>query len=56
MIIGLEVRHYKAYKGQNFIPIGNEHNFVAFTGENGNAAELKKELKKMSKRKKKKKA
>lgn len=35
MIIGLEVRHYKAYKNVNFIPIGNEHNFVAFTGENG---------------------
>lgn len=35
MIIGLEVRHYKAYGGQNFIPIGAEHNFVAFAGENG---------------------
>lgn len=35
MIIGLEVRHYKAYKGKNFIPIGSEHNFVAFAGENG---------------------
>lgn len=35
MIIGLEVRHFKAYKNQNFIPIGHEHNFVAFSGENG---------------------
>jgi predicted ATP-dependent endonuclease of OLD family len=35
VIIGLEVRHYKAYGGQNFIPIGAEHNFVAFAGENG---------------------
>lgn len=35
MIIGLEVRHYKAYKNINFIPIGNEHNFIAFAGENG---------------------
>jgi predicted ATP-dependent endonuclease of OLD family len=35
MIIGLQVRHYKAYKNINFIPIGNEHNFVAYSGENG---------------------
>lgn len=35
MIIGLEVRHYKAYGNINFIPIGAEHNFVAFAGENG---------------------
>lgn len=35
MIIGLQVRHYKAYKNVNFIPIGSEHNFVAFAGENG---------------------
>ncbi len=35
MIIGLQVRHYKAYKNVKFIPIGNEHNFVAFAGENG---------------------
>ncbi|QQS59307.1 AAA family ATPase [Candidatus Peregrinibacteria bacterium] len=35
MIIGLEVRHYKAYRGKNFIPIGKKHNFIAFTGENG---------------------
>lgn len=35
MIIGLEVRHYKAYKNKCFIPIGHTHNFVAFAGENG---------------------
>lgn len=35
MIIGLQVRHYKAYKNANFIPIGNQHNFIAFAGENG---------------------
>lgn len=35
MIIGLFLRHIKAYKGINFIPIGFEHNFVSYIGENG---------------------
>lgn len=35
MIIGILLRHIKAYKGMNFIPIGHEHNFVAYAGENG---------------------
>ena len=35
MIIGLQVRHYKAYKNINFIPIGFEHKFIAYSGENG---------------------
>jgi len=35
MIIGLQVRHFKAYKNINYIPIGHEHNFVAYSGENG---------------------
>ena len=35
MIIGLFIRHIKAYKGVNFIPIGFEHNFVSYIGENG---------------------
>jgi len=35
MIIGLQVRHYKAYRNINFIPVGFEHNFVAYSGENG---------------------
>lgn len=35
MIIGLFIRHIKAYKGVKFIPIGFEHNFVSYIGENG---------------------
>jgi predicted ATP-dependent endonuclease of OLD family len=35
MIIGLQVRHFKAYKNKKYIPIGHEHNFVAYSGENG---------------------
>jgi predicted ATP-dependent endonuclease of OLD family len=35
MIIGLQVRHFKAYKNIKYIPIGHEHNFVAYSGENG---------------------
>ena len=35
MIIGIFLRHIKAYKGIKYIPIGEKHNFVAFTGENG---------------------
>lgn len=35
MIIGLQVRHFKAYRNINYIPIGNEHNFIAYSGENG---------------------
>ena len=35
MIIGLALRHYKVYKNKKFIPIGSEHNFVAYCGENG---------------------
>lgn len=35
MIIGLFLRHIKAYKGITYIPIGHEHNFVSYLGENG---------------------
>lgn len=35
MIIGLFLRHIKAYKGINFTPIGFEHNFISYVGENG---------------------
>lgn len=35
MLIGLFLRHIKAYKGINFIPIGFEHNFISYLGENG---------------------
>lgn len=35
MLVGLFIRHIKAYKGVNFIPIGLEHNFVSYIGENG---------------------
>ncbi|WP_237965728.1 AAA family ATPase [Aliarcobacter butzleri] len=35
MIIGLFLRHIKAYKGITYIPLGYEHNFVSYIGENG---------------------
>jgi predicted ATP-dependent endonuclease of OLD family len=35
MIIGVFIRHIKAYKNINFIPISFEHNFVSYIGENG---------------------
>ena len=35
MIIGLFLRHIKAYKGITYIPIGYEHNFVSYLGGNG---------------------
>lgn len=35
MIIGIFLKHIKAYKNINFIPIGFEHNFVGYAGENG---------------------
>ncbi|BBL88664.1 hypothetical protein VroAM7_13170 [Vibrio rotiferianus] len=35
MIIGLFLRHIKAYKGINFVPVGHEYKFVTYVGENG---------------------
>ena len=35
MIIGLFLKHIKAYKGINFVPIGSDYNFVTYIGENG---------------------
>ncbi|QUM84593.1 AAA family ATPase [Moritella sp. 28] len=35
MIVGLFVRHVKAYKGITFVPIGTKYKFVAYVGENG---------------------
>ncbi|ELL0558034.1 AAA family ATPase [Vibrio vulnificus] len=35
MIIGLFLRHIKAYKGINFVPIGHEYKFITYVGENG---------------------
>jgi predicted ATP-dependent endonuclease of OLD family len=35
MVIGIFLRHIKAYKGIRYIPIGYEHNFVSYIGENG---------------------
>lgn len=35
MIIGIFLRHIKAYKGINFIPIGIQYKFVTYVGENG---------------------
>jgi len=35
MIIGLFLRHIKAYKGINYIPIGEKYNFISYIGENG---------------------
>lgn len=35
MIIGLFLKHIKAYKGINFVPIGSTYKFVTYVGENG---------------------
>lgn len=35
MLIGLFIKHIKAYKKINFIPIGYKYNFVSYIGENG---------------------
>lgn len=35
MLIGTIIRHYKAYKGINYVPISHGHNFSAFIGSNG---------------------
>jgi len=35
MIIGLFLKHIKAYKGISFIPIGSKYGFVSYVGENG---------------------
>ncbi|MUK42746.1 AAA family ATPase [Aliivibrio fischeri] len=35
MIIGLFLKHIKAYKGINFVPVGHEYKFVTYVGENG---------------------
>ncbi len=35
MIIGLFLRHIKAYKNIKFIPVGNKYNFTSYIGENG---------------------
>lgn len=35
MIVGLFVKHLKAYKNINFIPVGSKYNFVSYIGENG---------------------
>lgn len=35
MIIGLFLKHIKAYKGITYIPIGEQYNFVGYIGENG---------------------
>jgi len=35
MIIGLFLKHIKAYKGINFVPVGSSYKFVTYVGENG---------------------
>ncbi|WP_394390688.1 AAA family ATPase [Shewanella woodyi] len=35
MIVGLFLKHIKAYKGINFAPIGLKYKFVSYVGENG---------------------
>lgn len=35
MIIGLFLKHVKAYKGINFVPVGSSYKFVTYVGENG---------------------
>jgi predicted ATP-dependent endonuclease of OLD family len=35
VIVGLFLRHIKAYKGITYIPIGEKYNFISYIGENG---------------------
>jgi predicted ATP-dependent endonuclease of OLD family len=35
MIVGLFLRHIKAYKGITYIPFGHQYNFISYIGENG---------------------
>ncbi len=35
MIIGIFLRHIKAYKGIKYVPIGEKYNFASYIGENG---------------------
>ena len=35
MIVGLFIRHIKAYKGITFVPVGTKYKFVTYVGENG---------------------
>lgn len=35
MLIGLFLKHIKAYKGIKYIPMGSKYNFVSYIGENG---------------------
>jgi|TARA_R110001583_G_scaffold130124_1_gene281916 predicted ATP-dependent endonuclease of OLD family len=35
MIVGLFLKHIKAYKGINFVPIGLKYKFISYVGENG---------------------
>ncbi len=35
MIVGLFLKHIKAYKGISFIPLGSKHKFINYIGENG---------------------
>lgn len=35
MIIGLFLKHIKAYKGIKYIPVGEKYNFASYVGENG---------------------
>ncbi|WP_318486901.1 AAA family ATPase [Photobacterium leiognathi] len=35
MIIGLFLKHIKAYKGIRYVPVGSKYNFVSYIGENG---------------------
>lgn len=35
MLVGLFLKHIKAYKGINYIPIGEKYKFISYIGENG---------------------
>lgn len=35
MIIGMFIKHIKAYKGIRYVPVGSKYNFVTYIGENG---------------------
>ena len=35
MIIGILLKNYKIYGGVKYIPVTNNHNFIAYIGDNG---------------------
>jgi hypothetical protein len=38
MIVGLFLRHIKAYKGISYIPLGHQYNFISYINDSKEAA------------------